>query len=249
MSAKGTSMPQGHSGVLRHLACGFACASISAGRRLVTRPALPPTACIAHDLPRSRQRAAAAGAGRYAGAAPGDPARARRRPPERRYGARPKSPTPPGGPLSRHRRSRRRRPHRRPAPRRRRNRRAATARSPAPIWTAALNDIRDRGKLRQFMRRLGREAPDPAGPQTLAQAVGLADPPAVRQAEAPWAAGTCAARILRGLSVGHVRIRRGSQRLIQCRSARATGRAWRNSRSRRIVLGSAPTTVIAWTPA
>ena len=28
MSAKGTSMPQGHSGVLRHLACGFACASI-----------------------------------------------------------------------------------------------------------------------------------------------------------------------------------------------------------------------------
>jgi hypothetical protein len=41
----------------------------------------------------------------------------------------------------------------------------------------ALNDIRDRGKLRQFMRRMGREAPDPAGPQTLAQAVGLADPP------------------------------------------------------------------------
>ena len=27
------------------------------------------------------------------------------------------------------------------------------------------------------MRRMGREAPDPAGPQTLAQAVGLADPP------------------------------------------------------------------------
>ena len=40
---------------------------------------------------------------------------------------------------------------------------------------SSLNDIRDRGKLRQFMRRLGREAPDPFGPQTLAQAVGLAD--------------------------------------------------------------------------
>jgi hypothetical protein len=42
---------------------------------------------------------------------------------------------------------------------------------------SSLNDIRDRGKLRQFMRRLGREAPDPFGPQTLAQAVGLAPEP------------------------------------------------------------------------
>ena len=36
------------------------------------------------------------------------------------------------------------------------------------------SDIRDRGKLRQFMTRLGREAPDPFGPRTLAEALGLA---------------------------------------------------------------------------
>jgi hypothetical protein len=41
----------------------------------------------------------------------------------------------------------------------------------------SLKDIRDRGKLRQFMRRLEREAPDPIGAQTLAQAVGLAPIP------------------------------------------------------------------------
>lgn len=46
----------------------------------------------------------------------------------------------------------------------------------------SLNDIRDRGKLRQFMRRLGREAPDPVGPQSLAQAVGLASPPPAAEA-------------------------------------------------------------------
>ncbi len=45
---------------------------------------------------------------------------------------------------------------------------------------SSLNDIRDRGKLRQFMRRLGREAPDPFGPQTLAQAVGLTPTPPER---------------------------------------------------------------------
>lgn len=44
-----------------------------------------------------------------------------------------------------------------------------------------LADVRDTGKLRQFMRRLDREAPDPAGPATLAEALGLSrpsDPPA-----------------------------------------------------------------------
>ena len=38
---------------------------------------------------------------------------------------------------------------------------------------SSFNDVRDRGKLRQFMLRLGREAPDPAGPSSLAQALGL----------------------------------------------------------------------------
>ena len=58
---------------------------------------------------------------------------------------------------------------------------------------SSLNDIRDRGKLRQFMRRLGREAPDPFGPQTLAQALGIAavppppPDPASRPARAPSA--------------------------------------------------------------
>ena len=39
-----------------------------------------------------------------------------------------------------------------------------------------LSDVRDTGKLRQFMRRLDREAPDPWGPRTLAEAVGLGGP-------------------------------------------------------------------------
>jgi hypothetical protein len=43
---------------------------------------------------------------------------------------------------------------------------------------SSLIEIRDRGKLRQFMRRLIREAPDPSGPRTLAQALGLAATPA-----------------------------------------------------------------------
>lgn len=38
---------------------------------------------------------------------------------------------------------------------------------------SSLVEVRDRGKLRQFMRRLVREAPDPYGPRTLAQALGL----------------------------------------------------------------------------
>jgi hypothetical protein len=38
---------------------------------------------------------------------------------------------------------------------------------------SSLIEVRDRGKLRQFMRRLAREAPDPSGPATLAQALGL----------------------------------------------------------------------------
>ncbi|MGD9510444.1 MAG: hypothetical protein AB7I59_26130 [Geminicoccaceae bacterium] len=42
---------------------------------------------------------------------------------------------------------------------------------------SSLIEVRDRGKLRQFMRRLTREAPDPAGPRTLAQALGLAAGP------------------------------------------------------------------------
>ena len=46
-----------------------------------------------------------------------------------------------------------------------------------PTWTAASTMSRDRGKLRQFMLRLGREAPDPAGPRSLAQALGLETPP------------------------------------------------------------------------
>ena len=37
----------------------------------------------------------------------------------------------------------------------------------------SLTELRDRGKLRQFMRRLAREAPDPAGPRTVVQALGL----------------------------------------------------------------------------
>ena len=50
----------------------------------------------------------------------------------------------------------------------------------------SLSDIRDRGKLRQFMRRLDRDAPDPVGAQTLAQAVGLAPIPAHAQPPSPW---------------------------------------------------------------
>jgi hypothetical protein len=42
---------------------------------------------------------------------------------------------------------------------------------------SSLVEVRDRGKLRQFMRRLTREAPDPLGPKTLAQALGLAAGP------------------------------------------------------------------------
>ena len=57
---------------------------------------------------------------------------------------------------------------------------------------SSLNDVRDRGKLRQFMRRLGREAPDPFGPQTLAQALGLtaAPPPPPDPAALPARAPT-----------------------------------------------------------
>lgn len=50
-----------------------------------------------------------------------------------------------------------------------------------------LSDVRDTGKLRQFMRRLDREAPDPWGPRTLAEAIGLGgpdDPPAPGGSEA-----------------------------------------------------------------
>ncbi|MFZ1425208.1 MAG: hypothetical protein WAS21_00390, partial [Geminicoccaceae bacterium] len=44
-----------------------------------------------------------------------------------------------------------------------------------------LSDVRDTGKLRQFMRRLDREAPDPVGPATVAELLGFggpSDPPA-----------------------------------------------------------------------
>lgn len=44
-----------------------------------------------------------------------------------------------------------------------------------------LSDVRDTGKLRQFMRRLDREAPDPVGPATVAELLGFGgpgDPPA-----------------------------------------------------------------------
>ncbi len=41
----------------------------------------------------------------------------------------------------------------------------------------SLTELRDRGKLRQFMRRLAREAPDPAGPRTVVQALGLVATP------------------------------------------------------------------------
>ncbi len=39
-----------------------------------------------------------------------------------------------------------------------------------------LSDVRDTGKLRQFMRRLDREAPDPAGPATIAELLGFGGP-------------------------------------------------------------------------
>jgi hypothetical protein len=42
---------------------------------------------------------------------------------------------------------------------------------------SSLTELRDRGKLRQFMRRLAREAPDPAGPRTVVQALGLVATP------------------------------------------------------------------------
>ena len=51
----------------------------------------------------------------------------------------------------------------------------------------------DRGKLRQLMRRLEQPVPDPVGPATLAQAVGLADPRATPAPAAP-AAPAAAAR-------------------------------------------------------
>jgi hypothetical protein len=53
---------------------------------------------------------------------------------------------------------------------------------------SSLSDVRDRGKLRQFMRRLDREAPDPFGPQTLAQAVGLAAEPGAASEPQPGTA-------------------------------------------------------------
>jgi hypothetical protein len=53
---------------------------------------------------------------------------------------------------------------------------------------SSFNDVRDRGKLRQFMLRLGREAPDPAGPRSLAQALGLETPPDAPPAPEPAAA-------------------------------------------------------------
>lgn len=44
---------------------------------------------------------------------------------------------------------------------------------------SSLTEVRDRGKLRQFMRRMTREAPDPFGPNTVVEALGLvATPPA-----------------------------------------------------------------------
>ena len=52
----------------------------------------------------------------------------------------------------------------------------------------SFNDVRDRGKLRQFMLRLGREAPDPFGPSSLAQALGLESPPEQPPAPDPAAA-------------------------------------------------------------
>jgi hypothetical protein len=54
---------------------------------------------------------------------------------------------------------------------------------------SSLNDVRDRGKLRQFMRRIGREAPDPAGPRTVAEALGLSTSAAPGES-APQAAPT-----------------------------------------------------------
>ena len=53
---------------------------------------------------------------------------------------------------------------------------------------ALFNDVRDRGKLRQFMLRLGREAPDPFGPRSLAEALGLQSPPEPPPAPDPAAA-------------------------------------------------------------
>ena len=174
MSAKGTSMPQGHSGVLRHLACGFACASIllvAACDPASTPPkpaspttypdlaSVPPRPVLADTLEQRREiqhelAAARNNAERRAAEVAYATGRAAEPPPPLPApsaappaGAAP--PQPPGGD-------------------------GAVARA---YLDSALNDIRDRGKLRQFMRRMGREAPDPAGPQTLAQAVGLADPP------------------------------------------------------------------------
>lgn len=52
----------------------------------------------------------------------------------------------------------------------------------------SFSDVRDRGKLRQFMLRLGREAPDPFGPRSLAEALGLESPPEQPPAPDPAAA-------------------------------------------------------------
>ena len=168
-------------------AAGRACDPASDAER--SRPAGSPTTYpdLASVPPRP-------GSGRHAGAAPGDPAasslpiapeRRLRRAAELAYAT------------GRGRSRRRRRPgavgrSRRP-PRRRRGRRPATARVARAYLDSSLNDIRDRGKLRQFMRRLGREAPDPAGPQTLAQAVGLAPVPASAKPRRRWASRARAA--------------------------------------------------------
>lgn len=49
---------------------------------------------------------------------------------------------------------------------------------------SSLTEARDRGKLRQFMRRLTREAPDPTGPQTVVEALGLVATPPAAESEA-----------------------------------------------------------------
>ena len=193
---------------------------------LVTRRSTPPAAGIAHDLSRSRQRAAAAGAGRHAGAAPGDPARsssppasnADRRAAELAYATGRAAEPPP--PL--------------PAPSAAPPAAAAPPQPPGGDGAVARAYL-DSSPQRHPRPRQAAPVHAPAGPRgarpgrpaDLGPGRGPGRPAPIRQAEAPWAAGTRAARILRGLSVGHVRLRRGSQRLIQCRRPVPRARAWR----------------------
>ena len=246
MSAKGTSMPQGHSGVLRHLACGFACASIlsvAACDPASTPPkpaspttypdlaSVPPRPVLADTLEQRREiqhelAAARNNAERRAAEVAYATGRAAEPPPPLPA----PSAAPPAG----------------AAPPR--NRRAATARLPAPIWTVPSTTSATAASC----------ASSCAG-----WAVRRPTRPARRPWPRPWAWPTRPLPPSRG-ALGSRNLRRPNPSGTICGacsdsariaaidpmpSARATGRAWRDSRSRRIVLGSAPTTVIAWTPA